>query len=148
MFKQFWDSLDYLFNAVIHNPIAALVGSFIGLIFPVPATALAALAALTAIDLFTGRSAAYKREELVTSGKTRQMSISKLQGYMLFILTAALASHAADNVIMLKGTIGLLSAVEFFSISENLYDMKLIKFNPREIGLFKGLLKAIKREKK
>ena len=148
MIRQFFDSLDYLFNALIHNPIAALIGSFIGILFPLPATALMALVVLTAIDLFTGRSAAYHRGDLVTSGKTREMSISKLQGYMIFILTAALASHAASSVIMLKGTIGLLSAIEFFSISENLYDMKLIKFNPREIGLFKGLLKIIKRDKK
>jgi hypothetical protein len=142
-----WDSIENFIHAVASHPAISIAGMILGILFPVPAQAILTLVLLSGIDVLTGRSAAYSRGELVTSGKTRKMSISKLQGYLIFITAAGLASNVAGDVIMLKGALGLLSAVELFSITENLYDMNLIGFNPREVSLFKGIVNAIKKRK-
>lgn len=142
------DPLRQLAESVLNNPVLAGIGAFLGVLFPLPVSAPIALVLLAGIDTYTGRLAALYRGESVLTSIMRKMAINKLQGYLIFILAAALASMAAGDTIMLKGAYGLLSAIEFFSIAENLYDMKKLPFDPRKVPLFRGIAKVLKGEHK
>jgi len=136
------------FKGILDHPIVATLGAFTGVMLPIVIEPGLGLTLLVAVDTFTGRQAAYKRGEAVLSGKMRQMTISKVNGYLVFITMAAVASFVMKSDVMLRGAFGLAAAVEFFSITENLYDMGLIRFDPRRVPLFKGIVDAIKHKGK
>lgn len=139
--------LQYLFHQISSKMDVSVVGAMLGAFLPVPLSMPACLALLVGIDTYTGRLAAFSRGDAVNTSRTREMALKKLQGYMIFITTAALAAYASGDMILLKGSISLLSTIEFFSIAENLYDCKYIPFNPKEAPIFKGISALMKRRK-
>lgn len=146
-------SISKLLEEIGSKPLVSILGALFAIVFPVDGWAVSAVVLLITIDTLTGRWAAFARGEEVRSRYTFYRMRVKLQGYMIFIATAALASVAtnglvADGTMFLRGAIGLVGAVEFFSISENLYDQGWIPFDPRKVPMFKMLVSSIKSRKR
>lgn len=148
MFDSAWASAHYFAERVASKPILWLIGLTAGFAIPSSLISASSLVCLVIIDTFSGRYAAYARGEEVTSSTMRRKILTKLQGYMVFIITAGLASAVVDATIILKGAFGLLGAVEFFSIAENLYDLDMLPVDPRKAPLFRGIVGMVKLRKR
>jgi hypothetical protein len=149
MTEQISGSTHYFFQQILDRPGKAITGLLLGVALPDTLISVGLLALLVTIDTMTGRAAAYRRGEQVTSGTMRAKILTKIQGYMLFLLTAALASGAIPGgKVVLKGAIGLLSAIEFFSISENMFDLDMLPFDPRKVPLFRSVVSSVRLRKR
>ena len=142
MFRDLGQMARNLWDNVRHQPIMTMIGTAIGLLFPIEPIAAWALMALIIMDTVTGYQAAISRGEDVRSGIMFRKASTKLRGYAVFLTIMGIANLATYNPLLVKGAMGLLGAIESFSIMENLYDMGVTQIDPRQIALFELLFRS------
>lgn len=133
--RSIWDSLRT-------QPLLTAAGTAIGLLFPVEPVVAWSMMTLIMADTLTGYQAAVIRGEEVRSGIMFRKAAQKLKGYASFLIMMGLAGLATSTPYLARGAIGLVGAIEAFSVLENLYDMQVTTIDPRKIAFFDLLFKS------
>ena len=106
------------------------------------------------VDTITGRKAARKRKEVVSSRRTRLGLVSKLLTYFAVILMAYFTDYFILNEIttryvwfdylFTRSWTGILIWIEWTSINENIKTLRGISLNERAITFIEGVKKIVR----
>jgi phage-related holin len=106
------------------------------------------------VDTITGRKAARKRKEVVSSRRTRLGLVSKLLTYFAVILMAYFTDYFILNEIttryvwfdylFTRSWTGILIWIEWTSINENIKTLRGVSLNERAITFIEGVKKIVR----
>lgn len=106
------------------------------------------------VDTITGRKAARKRKEVVSSRRTRLGLVSKLLTYFAVILMAYFTDYFILNEIttryvwfdylFTRSWTGILIWIEWTSINENIKTLRGVSLNEKAVTFIEGVKKVIR----
>ena len=96
------------------------------------------------VDTITGRKAARKRKEVVSSRRTRLGLVSKLLTYFAVILNEITTRYVWFDYLFTRSWTGILIWIEWTSINENIKTLRGVSLNERAITFIEGVKKIVR----